>query len=502
MNNKSTSLPTSWDKINWQLVEKCVNGYRTRIFLAKKSGDMHTLRKTQYRVAKSKMVLLEAMRRVTFIKKENVTPGLDRLIYLRPEERWSLFQKLLKLNIDKYTPPSACRIYIVKPNRKLCPLRIPIIQDCILQFVIKTALEPEWEAIVEYGSYSFRPARSCHDALLRTYKILSHKRRCYVLKSDIKGCFGNISHEVLLKRIGDFPWGSLIAKWLKAGYMEEGILYDTDIGTPQRVIIRPLLLNIALHGMENTLGIKYHKGAYVRGECKFVLLRYADDFIVFCDSLQEAEEAKKILINYLLSIGLKLSQDKILITDVKKGFDFLGWTFRLFEDKQKKSGMITLVKPSKKAIVKFKQSLRKRWRNSLSEPISETIRKLNSLIVGWCNYHRYANSSYIFRWFTHFNYLQAVRLIKRKHPNKSWQWLCDTYFTTVNGERWVFFDRVTGIQLVRPRNYKILDYIPVKYTMCPDVPDKSVQEYFQKRKLNLTESKLAGNKRRLQMVRW
>jgi RNA-directed DNA polymerase len=114
-------------------------------------------------------------------------------------------------------------------------------------------LEPILEAEFEANSYGFRPGRSCHDALEQSWTRLQKGMDTWVLDADIKGAFDNISHEYILKAIGEVPGRELIKQWLKAGYVEAEILHATESGTPQGGIISPLLANIALDGMEKLL---------------------------------------------------------------------------------------------------------------------------------------------------------------------------------------------------------------------------------------------------------
>jgi RNA-directed DNA polymerase len=181
-----------------------------------------------------------------------------------------------------------------------------------LQARVKNALEPFWEARFEPCSYGFRPGRGCHDAIARIYDVAAPvRRRKWVLDGDIKGAFDNIDHDFLLHAVDDFPARELIRQWLKAGYMERGVFHDTDSGTPQGGVISPLLANIALHGMEAVVGVKYiTRGDNVGKRC---LIRCADDFVVFCDSEEDARQAQAELSAWLAKRGLVLSDEKTRI---------------------------------------------------------------------------------------------------------------------------------------------------------------------------------------------
>ena len=114
------------------------------------------------------------------------------------------------------------------------------------------ALEPEWEARFEPKSYGFRPGRGCHDAIQAIFQVAKGKnpKRLWVLDADLAGAFDRIGHDHILTMLGSFPARGMIRQWLKAGVVENGRLSRTEEGTPQGGVVSPVLLNIALHGME------------------------------------------------------------------------------------------------------------------------------------------------------------------------------------------------------------------------------------------------------------
>ena len=156
MNFKQSKIQT-WSDINWSHVETTIKEMRSNIFLAKRQGNPHKLRKTQIQMLKSKCNLLFSIRRVTTVNQDKKTPGIDNKTYLNPKKRFELYKKLSSINLNQWKPEPIVRVYIPKPNGKQSPLGIPTIVDQVLQYVVKNALEPEWEAIFEHGSYGFRP---------------------------------------------------------------------------------------------------------------------------------------------------------------------------------------------------------------------------------------------------------------------------------------------------------------------------------------------------------
>ena len=129
----------------------------------------------------------------------------------------------------------------------------------MLQAQTVNALEPEWEARFEPRSYGFRPGRGCHDAIEAIFNVAcgANPRRQWVLDADLAAAFDRIDHGHLLEQLGTFPAREQIAGWLTAGVIEDGRFAPTEEGTPQGGIVSPVLLNVALHGIEQAAGVRY-----------------------------------------------------------------------------------------------------------------------------------------------------------------------------------------------------------------------------------------------------
>jgi RNA-directed DNA polymerase len=285
-----SALPsiTDWTRITWQKATKYVEKLQKRIFHAEKEGNKRKVRDLQRMLMNSKSALLMSIRRVTQLNKGKRTAGVDGFKALKPNERLDLYNKMLNMNLSRHKPKPAYRTYIKKKNAKLRPLGIPTIKDRVYQNVVKLALEPQWEARFEPASYGFRPKRGCHDAIERIFTTLKgNSKKEWVFEGDFKACFDTLDHSFILKQIEGFPEAELIAKWLKAGFVDNTVFNVTEEGAPQGGIISPLLANVALHGMEATLGIKYNKR---NNNCnKYSLCRYADDFVIMCSTKEDAE---------------------------------------------------------------------------------------------------------------------------------------------------------------------------------------------------------------------
>src|ERR1700676_913409 len=343
---------TVWDHVDWREANRIVINLRQRIFRAARANDHRKVCSLMKLMLRSRSNILMSVRRVTQVNAGRNTPGVDKVLVKTPAARGQLVDQLATFQPWRAKPVR--RVYIPKKSdsSKCRPLGIPTMLDRCLQAMVKNALEPAWEARFEGSSYGFRPGRNAHDAIEKIYNFARpNTRKKVVVDADIKGAFDNISQEFILKTLGDVPGKALIKQWLKAGYLEDGKYHDTPTGTPQGGVISPLLLNIALHGMEAALGVTHDAQGASSG--KRAVVRYADDFVVFCDSQEDALVVREQLLpDWLAKRGLSLSEEKTRIVHLTEGFDFLSFNIRRYLHPQtSRSGYKLCIKPSKKAIL-------------------------------------------------------------------------------------------------------------------------------------------------------
>ena len=290
---------------------------------------------------------------------------------------------------ESYCPKPSRRIYLKKPNGKHRPLGIPSFSDKLVQEVLRMVLEAVYEPIFLETSHGFRPGKSCHTALCYARYNLNGTR--WFIEGDIKGCFDNINHEVLIrciqKKIKDARLMKLIHKFLKAGYLEDFVYHNTYSGCPQGGIISPILANIYLHELDLYVAelskdfqkpyksritaeysrlsgrmtrvkqkikkaeeagnmtekerllkeLKELRSQLLKTPCKsqtdkeIKYVRYADDFIIGVrGSREDCEEIKRKLSCFIRdSLKMELSEEKTLITHSNTYARFLGYDMRI-----------------------------------------------------------------------------------------------------------------------------------------------------------------------------
>ena len=383
-----------------------------------------------------KQLFIEAFQ---LVKKNRGSWGVD-------QQSIDDFESNLKNNLYKlwnrmssgcYFPPPVRAVAIPKKSGGTRILGIPTVADRVAQAVVRMVFEPCVEPIFMEDSYGYRPKKSALDAVGVT------RKRCWkwdwVLEFDIKGLFDNIDHELLMKAVrkhANERWVLLyIERWLKAPLQEaDGKLIARERGTPQGGVISPVLANLFLHYVfdrwlkTNIPGLPW--------------CRYADDGLVHCKTLRQAEMVRDKLAKRFKECGLELHPEKTKIVYCKDGsrrgnyenthFDFLGYCFqpRLVKNSKTNSMFVSFTAAASPTALKaIRTQVRKdNIRNRTYLSLQEIANWYNSRLIGWINYYGRYSRSALYPVLWHFNktlVAWAMRKFKRFRNRKTWasKWL-------------------------------------------------------------------------------
>lgn len=347
--------------------------------------------------------LRAAMER-TLARSKGKAAGVDR-VTVQSFTRRGLERKFEELRLElkngTYKPQPLRRVEIPKANGKMRPLGIPCLRDKIVQEAIRMALEPIFEVEFHDNSYGFRPNRSAHHAVFRCQQMM-RSGFTWVIEGDVKACFDEISHAAILgavrEKVMDNKFLALIDLFLKAGVMIEGNFHPTVKGVPQGGVVSPLLANAVLNKLDWFLQKKSLTGraqfkarAEKRPNIRFT--RYADDWVVFLTRANKryAESLKEEIRRFLKSqCGLQLSAEKTKVTQVRDGYDFLG--FHLQMGIGQKGRLVPKINVGQKAIANITRRLDDTIRQRpAQESIAARLGRANAVIQGWSNYFNIAH---------------------------------------------------------------------------------------------------------------
>jgi RNA-directed DNA polymerase len=285
------------------------------------------------------------------------------------------------------------------------------------------------------------------DAIKLCYRHLTPSQKFYwVIEGDIKGCFDNINHRILLKllrnRIADDRLVSMVRRFLNAGYLKDRSIYKPKVGTPQGGVLSPLLANIYLHEMDKWWEQELYRTQHYRntrrkeGRGNYLLSRYADDFVILSNDIKKGvEEEREMLANYLKEeLQLELSSDKTVITHAFDGFDFLGFHIRKYERSK-----TAIIKPSVRNVQKIRNKINSFLnRKTHNVDVTAMILALKPVIRGWANYYKYVNAYQTLHSLDNFLNKRFIKWYRGKYHLRLREGTVEA-LTWIRGKsRWIF----------------------------------------------------------------
>jgi RNA-directed DNA polymerase len=472
------------NRLPWRTLEQQVVRMQKQIAQASQRGDRQAMHSLQHRLMESEAARLQAVRRVAEENQGRDTAGVDGVKSLTIEQQLAMASAIAPRNWKHQPPLPGRRVWIAKPGTtERRPLTIlPMIDRC-KQALAKLALEPEWEVQFEVHSYGYRPGRSVHDAIAAIL-VAIERHPMFVFHTDIEGAFDHVNQAVILDKLQTSPLlREAISTWLKAGVMDGDTYVPSETGIPQGGVLSPLLMNVALHGMEAVVT----QGS-ARGQP--LLVRYADDFVILHAEIKELQQAVRRVRHWLAMMGLQFHADKTHITHTltpyqgQVGIDFLGFNIRQESREAHLSGksvqvplpgkktsnyspvhrqalqkpvtvVKTVINPSQEASKRHLAAIEQRLQQLQTAPQARVIEELNPLIIGWVAYYNGLVEASV---MSRYDELVEQRLLKwagKRHPGKARDWLLGRYWQRV-GERRMVFATSNGVQLRTYRQMSIL----------------------------------------------
>ena len=309
-------------------------------------------------------------------------------------------QQMLKEG--RYNPLPAQRIWIPKlGSKERRPLGVPPVENRVVEMALRNVREPIFEHTFAEHSYGFRPGRGAKDALGRVAQLLP-AGKSWIVDADLKGYFDSIPQDKLMiavaEHVADGAVLEQIQRSLKQGVMESGKGWSpTEKGTPQGAVLSPLLANIYLNPLDHLMAGKGRE-----------MVRYADDFIILCESQEQAQQALQEVRQWVEQAGLTLHPVKTRIVDTRQagGFDFLGCHFE--------RGMRW---PRQKSLEKFKEAIRQKTQRTRSGSMPQIIEETNRTLRGWFNYFQHSIAN-IFGGLDKWTRGRLRSILRKRHKGK------------------------------------------------------------------------------------
>lgn len=350
-------------------------------------------------------------RAITRVVENKGSSGIDGMNVIEGRKYFYEHKEEIKTAIKTrtYKPKPVKRVEIPKPDGGIRNLGVPCVVDRILQQAIHQVLSPIYEEKFSEYSYGFRPNRDCHMAINKVMEYLN-EGYIYVVDIDLEKFFDTVNHDklisLLLKTIKDGEVISLIRKYLVSGIMVNGVVIESEQGTPQGGNLSPLLSNIVLNELDKELesrGLRF--------------VRYADDCMIFVKSIRAGQRVMESITNFIekkLRLKVNKSKSKVALYNEVK---YLGFGF--YHSPQHRQ---IRMRVHEKSIKRIKTKIKELTKRSWSVDLTYRLLKLKQVIIGWVNYYKLADMKMLVQ--------ELDRLIRtriRMCIRKSWKTISKRY---------------------------------------------------------------------------
>ncbi len=406
-------LEAQWLSVDWVNAEDILLDMQQKLTKAAFTQNNSRIEQMQKRIVRSLEAKLLAVRHVV---ETSSGPGIDGVKWTTPAEK---MKAALTLTSKDYKA-QPCRHIVIqsKHNTKERRISIPTMYDRAMQVLYAYSLDPVAEATAERKSFAFRKGRSMQDVHSYLVECLNGADAPrYVLLADVKSCYNSISHQWLLDNISMDTY--VLKEFLKSGFVFAGSLFPTEQGISLGSNISPILGNMTLDGLQKYIYDNFH-GIFVSDYANGNLIRFADDIIVTARTIADAEKFKAIIEDFLMPRGLRLSETKTQICDIRNGFDFLS---RNYSNKN----TILYACPSSYAVERFEASLNEVIFSHKGSQQS-LIEMLNKKLTGFATFHRITEAHSAFAHIDVTVNALLLKLCMQKHPKQTKAKLIDKYW--------------------------------------------------------------------------
>jgi group II intron reverse transcriptase/maturase len=357
------------------------------------------------------------------VKKNRGSAGIDEVTIAQFEARQEYYLDLLhrKLRDGTYQPQPVKRVEIPKPDGGVRKLGIPAVLDRVCQQALVQRMEPIFEPTFLDSSFGYRKGRSPHDAMRKVWQELN-EGNVWIVDADLRQYFDTIDQEKLIdliaEEISDGRVLQLVRDMLRAGVMEGGSWKPTLTGVPQGGVASPLWSNIFLTPFDRRMTAEGVR-----------LTRWADDFVVLCQTREEAQRALAVAERVLRAeLGVELHPQKTRIVHVSQGFEFLGYKVkqgaghRLPAHKRRgRSNPQNLYAiPREKSVKRFRDQIRALTRRKAPLKLRELIERINPVIRGWGTFYRKADVRRLFHRLDGWIERRIYSFLAKRWHNRMW----------------------------------------------------------------------------------